>query len=286
MAVCRSKRKALALPDMTVSIAASLILVILALLATAIVFQRRFFYYPRKYSPSEIKAGEEQGALPLSFKTSQENQTAFAWRIAPSSPPPERLWILFGGNAMNALEWLEILDKFPSDSTGFLLVDYPGYGLCSGQATLDSIAESSVGAYRALVEQNQWTTSPQFLGAMGWSLGAAAALQFATKQPVQHLILMSPFTTMEEMVKKFIGFRPRLLLLDRFDNLATLAQICARKPVPKITIVHGEKDALIPVDMGRTLAALAPHQIDYRSVPGASHHSVFSAARPFIYSRL
>ncbi|MBV8214059.1 MAG: alpha/beta hydrolase, partial [Verrucomicrobia bacterium] len=117
-------------------------------------------------------------------------------------------------------------------------------------------------------------------------VGAAAGLQFAEKFPVQDLVLIAPFTTMEDMVQRFTGIRPGMLLLDRFDNVEALRRVCAQTPPPMVTIVHGEKDALIPVSMGRSLAQTVPDPIEFHSIAGASHNTVFWDARELIYAKL
>jgi pimeloyl-ACP methyl ester carboxylesterase len=54
----------------------------------------------------------------------------------------------------------------------------------------------------------------------------------------------------------------------------------------KVTIIHGEKDALIPISMAHRLSESVPDRTEFHSVPGASHHSVFGAARELIYAKL
>jgi pimeloyl-ACP methyl ester carboxylesterase len=267
-------------------IGATILLAVLILAALVILFQRRFFYFPRKYSAAEIEAAEKQGAIVLGYDTSQGRQTAFLFGTPPSGTLLSRLWIVFGGNAMTALDWIGILRECQLDAGGFLLVDYPGYGLCAGNPGADSILENAIGAYQALIESKRWIIRRPRLGVLGWSIGAAAGLQFAEKFPVQHLVLIAPFTTMEDIVKRFIGIRPGMLLLDRFDNVGALRRVCAQTPPPTVTIVHGEKDALIPVSMGRSLAQTVADPIEFHSIPGASHNTVFGDARELIYARL
>lgn len=267
-------------------IGASLLLTALLLVALLILFQRRFFYYPRKYSTVEIEAAEKRGAAVLGYETSQGRQTAFLLGAPPTGTLLSRLWIVFGGNAMAALDWLEILKDCQLDAGAFLLVDYPGYGRCAGNPSADSILENATAAYHAVIESKQWIIRRLRLGVLGWSIGAAGGLEFAEKCPVQDLVLIAPFTTMEDMVKKFTGIRPGFLLLDRFDNLAALSHLCGQNPGFKVTIVHGEKDALIPISMGRRLFESVPDVPEFHSVPGASHHSVFGDARELIYTKL
>jgi uncharacterized protein len=267
-------------------IGASLLLTVFVLAGLVVLFQRRFFYFPRKYSAIEIEAAKKQGAMVLRYDTSQGRQTAFLYRTPPSGTLLARLWILFGGNAMTALDWIEILKECELSAGGFLLVDYPGYGLCAGNPGANPILENATAAYHAVLDSKRWVIRRPRLGVLGWSLGAAAALQFAEKVPVLDLILIAPFTTMEDMVKRFIGIRPGMLLLDRFDNASALSRVCADTPPPKVTIIHGEKDALIPVNMGRALAESLPSLIEFHSVPGASHNGVFWDAQKLIHTKL
>lgn len=267
-------------------IGASLLLAVLVLAGLLILFQRRFFYYPRKYSADEIESAEKRGATVLGYATSQGRQTAFLFGTPPSGTLLSSLWMVFGGNAMTALDWIEILSECQLDAGAFLLVDYPGYGLCSGNPGADCILENAIGAYHALFASKRWIIRRPLLGVLGWSLGAAAGLQFADKFPVQDLVLLSPFTTMEDMVKRFTGIRTGMLLLDRFDNVAALSRIYSQTPMPRVTIIHGEKDSLIPISMGRSLAQSFPSQIEFHSIPGASHNGVFRGARELIYAKL
>ena len=263
-------------------IGASLLLTLLLLTALLILFQRRFFYFPRKYSAAEIEAAEKCGAAVFRYETSQGRQTAFLYGAPPSGTLLSRLWMVLGGNAMTALDWMEILKECQLDAGGLLLIDYPGYGICAGKPSADSILENAIAAYHAVIESKQWIIRRPRLSVLGWSIGAAAGLQFAEKCPVQDLVLIAPFTTMEDMVKRFTGIRPGMLLLDRFDNLAALSRVCAVNRELKVTIIHGEKDALIPVSMGRRLSASVPSVPEFHSVPGASHHTVFWETRDLI----
>ncbi|MBV8225796.1 MAG: hypothetical protein JO232_11485, partial [Verrucomicrobia bacterium] len=90
-------------------IGATILLTVLILVVFLILLQRRFFYFPRKYSADEIEAAEKRGAIVLGYDTSQGRQTAFLYGTPPSGTLLSRLWIVFGGNAMTALDWIEIL---------------------------------------------------------------------------------------------------------------------------------------------------------------------------------
>jgi uncharacterized protein len=261
-----------------------LLALLVAFAAASTFFQRLFIYYPRRYPKGAMQRALSQGILVINFRTSQGKHAAFFYRGSALDSHPSRLWIMFGGNAMLALDWLDFLRKFPDALAGFLLVDYPGYGNCEGRSNPVRILETSENALHAMLAQTHWTFGPESIGILWWSLGAAAALQFAAKYPAGQLILVSPFTTMNDMVKKFIGFNPGPFVLHRFDNVQALRRILAGKPRPKVTIVHGRADTLVPTSMGRALAQLDPGKIRFVEIPDADHNDVFSAAQALVFA--
>jgi uncharacterized protein len=245
--------------------------------------QRRFIYFPRRYSRADLQEARAHGVEEIRFRTSQGSQTAFFWRNSDSDTVPRSLWLLFSGNGTIALEWIGLIQHFADAHTGFLLIDYPGYGICEGSPNPQSILENSEKAYQALLDQVQLCAD--VLCVLGHSLGGAAALQFAAKHQVCKIVLISTFTTMDDMVRATIRIPLGTLLRHRFNNLAALKAILSRNPVPEIEIFHGEADGLVPVQMGRALAQLAPNRIKFVSIPGADHNDVVAESLRLVLGR-
>ena len=262
----------------------TLLLAALTVFAVCALLQRSFIYYQRRYPAAVVQSALSRGVTVIEFQTSQGKQAAFLYRRVASGNPPRRLWLMFGGNAMLALDWLDLVREFPDRSAGFLFVEYPGYGSCQGSPNPTHILETSQGAFHALQDRMHWNFDPESIGVVGWSLGAAAAVQFADKQSVEQVILVAPFTTMSDMVKKVAGVPPGPLLLHRFDNVRALRRILDRTPTPKVTIVHGRTDTLVPISMGRALAMLDPDRIRFVEIPAAGHNDVFYEARSLIFA--
>jgi uncharacterized protein len=239
-------------------------LLLLGLGSLVVLFQDRFIYFPRRYSPAELEEAKTIGVQEVRFRTAQGNQVAFFWRSEDSETTPQNIWIVFGGNGDVALGWIGLVCDFRGPSTGFLLVDYPGYGICEGRPNPQSILENSERALRALLEQKRWKLGRDALCVLGHSLGGAAALQFAAKEVVRKIVVVSAFTTMDDMVRAQIRISLGPLLRHRFDNVTSLKGILSQKQIPEIYIFHGQADELIPLKMGRALAELDPKRIKIR----------------------
>lgn len=237
--------------------------------------QSRLIYHPAAYGPKQQAMLRDARGVRLAFDSSQGHQTAFY--IPPraaSQPLPRTIWICFGGNGALALHWLHLTDKW-DDRFAYLLVDYPGYGDCAGQPTPERIRESSRAAVAALAASLDTTTTdlqPR-LAVLGHSLGSAAALMLAEDLDVRRGVLVSPFTSMTEMGRIVLGWPLCHLNLHRFDNRKPLARL-ARAEGSRFVIFHGMEDELIPVAMGRELAAANPGVVQFKAIDGTHHNDI------------
>jgi uncharacterized protein len=248
-------------------------------------FQDRMIYFPRSYGTTEMRRLPGRTAR-LLFLTSQGNQVAYYVPPRAFTPsPPGKIWIVFGGNGTVALDWLDFVGRCPDTLAGFLLVDYPGYGECEGKPSPETILESTRNAVGALVQSlgvRQTDLDPR-LAVLGHSLGAAAALNFAAHHPVQQVVLIAPFTSLRDMAKRSVGTPLCYMLRHNFDNRARLLEVLSAHPQPRVTIVHGSADQVIPVDMGRDLAAASGGRVAYIEIPHADHNAMLSIEEDLLH---
>ena len=101
---------------------------------------------------------------------------------------------------------------------------------------------------------------------MGRSLGTGVATELAVRHPSALLVLISPYTSMVDMGRRLAGPAAPFAVPDRYDNLGKLPRVQC-----PVVILHGTRDEVIPVTMGRTLATAAPG-ITFVEVPEASHN--------------
>jgi pimeloyl-ACP methyl ester carboxylesterase len=256
------------------------VLLLICLVSLVVLFQDRFIYFPLRYSRAQLEEAETLGVQEVRFRTSQGNQAAFFWQKEDSDIAPQNIWLLFGGNGDVALSWMSLIRTIPAPQTGYLLIDYPGYGICEGRPRPQTILENSERALQTLLETKGWKLGAETLCVLGHSLGGAAALQFAAKNSVRKILLFSTFTTMDDMVRAQIHIPLGRLLRHRFDNITSLKAILSANDVPDIYILHGQADEIVPPKMGRALAQLDPSRISFSEIPGAGHNDIIQMALP------
>jgi len=126
-----------------------------------------------------------------------------------------------------------------------LLVEYPGYGRCSGAPTQASITRALVAAYDWAVSRP--TIDPGRVIGYGRSLGGGAVCALARERRLAALVLESTFTSVRSLAASLFGV-PGFLVRDPFDNLG-----CVRAFEGPVLVLHGERDEVIPVEHARRL---------------------------------
>ena len=76
-----------------------------------------------------------------------------------------------------------------------------------------------------------------------------------------------------DMGRAMTGLPVGFLVSHRFDNTARLAELSARGP-GKVIILHGSDDEVIPVEMGRSLAAGQSKTVRLREIRGGRHNTI------------
>jgi pimeloyl-ACP methyl ester carboxylesterase len=258
------------------AVAALLALVPLGLFTSC---QSKLIYFPRPY-PDEVPAqwAAETKGKAIDYTTSQGAQRA--WLLG-NRKSPEHLWIVCGGNGTLALEWSPWLRAHAPGDDAWLLVDFPGYGDCKGSPSPGRIRESFNQVLPAATGELGWSlpADSNKLRFFGHSLGAAAVLIAASDHHIQQGVLLAPFTSTMDMAREVVGLPVGFLVWHRFDNRARLADLTARGPA-KVIILHGTHDEVIPVAMGRELAAGQPGTATLREIRGGRHNDVQERAQP------
>ena len=142
------------------------------------------------------------------------------------------------------------------------LVDYPGFGKSEGATDrTDDLTTNFQTVYDRLL-----TEYPEDrIIVLGYSLGTGPASYLAARNQPRATVLVAPYTSLAAMKDRWFWMFPDFLLKYDVDNARNLSR--ARGPV---YVLHGTADELIPVAMGRELAALGDN-IKLVELPNVGH---------------
>lgn len=177
--------------------------------------------------------------------------------------------IFFYGNAQWLAVALDQVDLFRRCGANVLIADYLGFGLSDGKP-------SEAGCYAVATALYDYAMSrPDIdhgkLIASGWSLGAAVAIDLASRKSMAGLITMSAYTSKRDMARlQFPTISPMAIehpFLNR-DKIRTIT-------CPTL-IIHGRRDTLVPFTMSQELRAVAAGKpLTYLPIDDANHNDLF-----------
>jgi fermentation-respiration switch protein FrsA (DUF1100 family) len=179
---------------------------------------------------------------------------------------PAMLW--FYGNGENIAAIWPIIREFRPRHAALLVLDYPGYGASEGKASEAGMYEAADLAYNALITRPEVDRGRVY--AYGRSLGSAAATHTASTHEVAGVILESPFTSARGMAAQHYRIFPRFLVRLQLDNVGAIRRIHC----PTL-IFHGTADMLVPIKMGRDVAAAAGGPVEFVMIEGAGHNDTY-----------
>jgi len=224
----------------------------------------RSMIYPGSPVPlprTEDLARRLPGARLIDYRSS--DGIALRGALVLATDPSAPVAVYFHGNAESAAQNLPFAADLARRGVGVFLAEYRGYAGLEGSPTEDGLYADGEAAVDAVLTVG---VPPERIVLMGRSLGSGVATELALRKPCALLVLISPYTSMVDMGRTLAGPAAPLAVPDRYDNLAKIARV--RCPV---VILHGTRDEVIPVIMGRTLAAAVPG-IAFVEVPDASHN--------------
>jgi fermentation-respiration switch protein FrsA (DUF1100 family) len=208
-------------------------------------FQSHLVFFPG--------TGREAVVTPQSYSlrfetvwiSTADGETLHAWWVPAESARGTVLF--FHGNAGNISHRVDYLQMFHRLRYSTLIVDYRGYGKSTGTPSEAGTYRDAEAAWEYLLTVRG--ARPQDIVIAGESLGAAVATRLATQTTPRAVVLLSTFTSVNDLGAQVYWFLPvRLLSRIGYDNVANLKRI--RVPV---FIAHSRDDDIVPYAHGRKL---------------------------------
>ena len=196
---------------------------------TSIVFQPEYlpddfeFEFNANFKEGYIETSDKIPLNYLHFKTREEKKG---------------LILYFHGNSLNLEFWGKAHGDFTKRGYDVFMIDYRGYGKSEGKLSELKMYEDARMVYDHLMREY----SPEETIIYGRSLGTGVASNLATQVPAKHLILETPYYSMQSL------FLDQVMILwlpfdlkYQFANNKNIPQV----PYP-VTILHGTEDLVVP----------------------------------------
>jgi uncharacterized protein len=252
-----------------VVVVAILLVLYLLLIAAAWAWQERVVWQPPR-----LAGVSNIGARRLDY-AADDGQPLYAYVVG--DPLHARgVLIAFHGNAELAAWALPWADEIVR-RTGWavLLPEYRGYGGLPGSPDYPGSQRDA----RAALNLARTTLSAARLAYFGHSLGSAVATELAAEEPPASLLLQAPFTSARDMARALpllpIASLWGIIARVQFDTRSKVAAM----DVP-VSVVHGDRDAVVPLSMGRAVHDAARVKGDLLVVPGAGHNDIAIVGGP------
>lgn len=185
------------------------------------------------------------------------------------SPSASRTIVHFHNNRETAETSLGVGRALRDHGFNVVLVEYRGYGASPARnPSEDGLYQDAETILNMLAARG---VAPDRIVLWGTSLGTGVAAEMARRGRGSRLVLVSPFTSIPDLVTSIVPFLPaRILVPDHFDTLSKAPSI----RIPTL-VVHGDADEIVPFWMGERLSrhiALA----SLLRLAGGHHNDLFS----------
>jgi len=241
------------------------LVVVYAVICVMAYFGNRLFMYfpdPTRTAPGEagLESVEE---IEIAVA---DGVTLVAWHAPAKENKPTILY--FHGNAANAANRAPRIEKIRENGFGVFYLNNRGYGGSGGRPTEENNVADAIAAHDHLTGLG---LPADRIVAYGESLGSGQAVRLAAERPVAAIVLEAPLTSTVDVARTTYFWLPLgLLITDKYHIERNIRSVTA-----PVLILHGEQDAVIPVEMGWRVyrAANEPKRIEL--FPEGAHSDLF-----------
>ncbi|MBI4389612.1 MAG: alpha/beta hydrolase [Nitrospinae bacterium] len=245
------------------------VLALAAYTALVVLGEKKIVFHPYKYPEGFWDPGSYGLRVEDVYFPSEDGVQLHGWYVARPDAAATLLW--FHGNAGNLSHRLDNLLELRRLKINVFIFDYRGYGRSEGEPDEEGLYRDSRAAYRVLTGTKNIAPGAIFL--FGRSLGGACAIEVALRHPAAGLILESAFTSAGDMAKKMFPLLPiARLMRSRFDSLSKISRV----RIPAL-FLHGDRDDLVPYELGRKLYDAANEPKEFYDIRGAGHNDTYVA---------
>jgi pimeloyl-ACP methyl ester carboxylesterase len=233
-------------------------------IAAALFFAQTNIFFPARVVP---RAGPLPPGAERTQFTAPDGVRLEGVLIPPVlAAPANRTAILgFAGNASNAAAIAEFLGSiYPEHPV--VAFHYRGYQPSGGSPSAAALLDDAP----LLYDLARQRLRPERIVAVGISIGSGVAAGLSEHRPLDGLVLVTPFDSLEAVAAERFPWLPvRWLLRHNLPSSETLARV----PVP-VAIVAAEHDGVVPPARTAALAAATANLVRHVTLPGTQHNDV------------
>jgi len=220
----------------------------------------QFIFFPDAFVPDPPVGVEER------WITAEDGVRLHAWYASPPQGAPVLVWS--HGNGGNIAGREEVLLALRARGLGVLAYDYRGYGRSDGRPSEAGVYRDAQAAYDS--ERARGTPAARIV-CFGESLGGAVSIHLALQRQCAGVAVVSTFTTLGDVARKHYGMLA-IVAGTRFDSASRIGKLA----VP-VFVAHGDRDEIVPFELGERLFAAAHEPKRFFRVAGAHHNDVFAS---------
>jgi fermentation-respiration switch protein FrsA (DUF1100 family) len=241
--------------------------------------QRSLMYFPETVRVAPAEAGFPEAEEVL-LKTA-DGERVIAWHVPPHDGG--RMVLYFHGNGGSLRYRVDRFKALTEHGDGLLALSYRGYGGSTGRPSEEGLINDAKAAYAFARERHP----AERIVLWGESLGTGVAIAIAAEQPVARLVLEAPFLSAVDIAARAYPIVPvRWLMKDQFRSDLRIAKVTA-----PVLIVHGERDAVVPIASGQRLYELIKGPKRFMRITGGGHENlggfgIVEAAKKFVQEKI
>ena len=259
--------------------------------------QRTLIYLPSRASRIEPQqAGLAPGRVHTITLRTEDDLELRGWHLLPYGQSAadraqcdEQLALgrpvvlYFSGNAGHRAWRVDEFELFTSLGCDVFVFDYRGYGDNPGSSSETRLAADATAAWRYATDERR--IEPKRLILVGESVGTGVAVRLAAEQsaagtPPGGLVLRAAFPSLPDVAAYHYPWLPvRWLMVERYPSVERIPQVSC-----PILQLHGGRDTIIPIRLGRRLFEAAPPESAggiakrFVELPRADHNDILAVA--------
>ncbi len=202
--------------------------------------QRSLIYHPNEQDFNDCPGFKEYQGI-------NHNGTRFYYY----ERSPDQVLVHYHGNAGSTCDRSFLRSVLEQNNNSIIFVEYAGYSNDDRRPS-EKLILKDVENINDFLEKNNF----QNITVYGQSIGAGAASYQAHTGKVDSLILISPFSSLENLVRSKLPIYPiSFLLKEEYNNMKWLKNYKGR-----LIIFHGDEDSIIPSRFSKKLFEKIPSE--------------------------